>query len=168
MIPLSHQVSFLTFVSFKILRLLLKLSVPCNSWWRWNTIPANLMGYFFIHFMLPDRIRFYKTDNFPLSHRQYQLLMHIIFLCKIPVARFRWQLQYSRLLQLVHWGKMNWKVQYLMGECDTLGKEMTQLTEDKFLSVLGLSIHKQVNLSSQVIMIQTIITSMTKQIRMKS
>ncbi|RGS59150.1 hypothetical protein DWW25_09270 [Bacteroides xylanisolvens] len=63
---------------------------------------------------------------------------------------------------------MNWKVQYLMGECDTLGKEMTQLTEDKFLSVLGLSIHKQVNLSSQVIMIQTIITSMTKQIRMKS
>ena len=54
------------------------------------------------------------------------------------------------------------------GECDTLGKEMTQLTEDKFLSVLGLSIHKQVNLSSQVIMIQTIITSMTKQIRMKS
>ena len=48
------------------------------------------------------------------------------------------------------------------------GKEMTQLTEDKFLSVLGLSIHKQVNLSSQVIMIQTIITSMTKQIRMKS
>ncbi|MCS3026323.1 hypothetical protein NXW75_26720 [Bacteroides xylanisolvens] len=32
---------------------------------------------------------------------------------------------------------MNWKVQYLMGECDTLGKEMTQLTEDKFLSVLG-------------------------------
>ena len=56
----------------------------------------------------------------------------------------------------------------IMGECDTLGKEMTQLTEDKFLSVLGLSIHKQVNLSSQVIMIQTIITSMTKQIRMKS
>ena len=125
-------------------------------------------GHSFIHFMFPDRIRFYKTDNFPLSHRQYQLLMHIIFLCKIPIARFRWQLQYSRLLQLVHWGKMNWKVQYLMGECDTLGKEMTQLTEDKFLSVLGLSIHKQVNLSSQVIMIQTIITSMTKQIRMKS
>lgn len=92
-------------------------------------------GHSFIHFMLPDRIRFYKTDNFPLSHRQYQLLMHIIFLCKIPVARFRWQLQYSRLLQLVHWGKMNWKVQYLMGECDTLGKEMTQLTEDKFFVV---------------------------------
>ena len=59
-------------------------------------------GHSFIHFMLPDRIRFYKTDNFPLSHRQYQLLMHIIFLCKIPIARFRWQLQYSRLLQLVH------------------------------------------------------------------
>ena len=86
-------------------------------------------------FITPDRIRFYKTDNFPLSHRQYQLLMHIIFLCKIPIARFRWQLQYSRLLQLVHWGKMNWKVQYLMGECDTLGKEMTQLTEDKFFVV---------------------------------
>ena len=30
---------------------------------------------------------------------------------------------------------MNWKVQYLMGECDTLGKEMTQLTEDKFFVV---------------------------------
>ena len=30
---------------------------------------------------------------------------------------------------------MNWKVQYRMGECDTLGKEMTQLTEDKFFVV---------------------------------
>ena len=30
---------------------------------------------------------------------------------------------------------MNWKVQYLMGECDTLGKEMTQLTEDTFFVV---------------------------------
>lgn len=30
---------------------------------------------------------------------------------------------------------MNWKVQYLMGECDTLGKEMTQLTEDIFFVV---------------------------------
>lgn len=30
---------------------------------------------------------------------------------------------------------MNWKVQYLMGECDTLGKEMTQLMEDKFFVV---------------------------------
>ena len=30
---------------------------------------------------------------------------------------------------------MNWKVQYLMGECDTLGKEMTQLTEDTLLVV---------------------------------
>lgn len=30
---------------------------------------------------------------------------------------------------------MNWKVQYLMGECDTLGKEMTQLTEDQFFVV---------------------------------
>lgn len=32
---------------------------------------------------------------------------------------------------------MNWKVQYLMGECDTLGKEMTQLTEDKFFVCTG-------------------------------
>ncbi|WP_195472954.1 MULTISPECIES: hypothetical protein [Bacteroides] len=32
---------------------------------------------------------------------------------------------------------MNWKVQYLMGECDTLGKEMTQLTEDKFFVRTG-------------------------------
>ena len=32
---------------------------------------------------------------------------------------------------------MNWKVQYLMGECDTLGKEMTQLTEDKFVVRTG-------------------------------
>ena len=30
---------------------------------------------------------------------------------------------------------MNWKVQSLMGECDTLGKEMTQLTEDTFFVV---------------------------------
>ena len=30
---------------------------------------------------------------------------------------------------------MNWKVQYLMGEWDTLGKEMTRLTEDKFFVV---------------------------------
>ena len=30
---------------------------------------------------------------------------------------------------------MNWKVQYLMEECDTLGKEMTQLTEDTFFVV---------------------------------
>lgn len=32
---------------------------------------------------------------------------------------------------------MNWKVQYLMGECDMLGKEMTQLTEDKFVVRTG-------------------------------
>lgn len=32
---------------------------------------------------------------------------------------------------------MNWKVQYLMGECDTFGKEMTQLTEDKFVVRTG-------------------------------
>ena len=40
-------------------------------------------------FITPDRIRFYKTDNFFLLLRLYQLLMHIVFPCKIPVVRFR-------------------------------------------------------------------------------
>jgi len=34
-------------------------------------------------------------------------LMHIIFPCKIPVARFRWQLQYFRPLQPVCWYSWN-------------------------------------------------------------
>ena len=50
-----------------------------------------------------------------------------------------------------------------MGECDTLGKEMTQLTEDTFFVV-----NTQTGKLVVAGYYETIITSMTKQIRMKS